>query len=287
MQERNEFYAILGVKPSVSQDELKTAFRRLVRIYHPDINPDPSAVERLQEVIHAYHEIAESDEHKPSIWTYVRNSSSDEAPTSHSKSCVRTQKSCITPHQPYKRRRLVVALGLSATLGYFSLLTGQYNRAVGITDTANISTMVQQARSPGKQLSDSITQEKILIELTPPRVFLDPSPDQNRKELIVLARLQYDVANKLKVHYRKHASMQTSLREKKQSLKLSAYYEVFGKWLGCVEYKLRGRDVDQKLAYYSKIMQKSQLSYEKKADLPNNQSAEPIESPYRIASVYW
>lgn len=51
-------YRILGVSPSASDDEVKTAYRRLAKKYHPDANPgDETAARRMAEVNAAYDEI--------------------------------------------------------------------------------------------------------------------------------------------------------------------------------------------------------------------------------------
>lgn len=50
-----DYYKILGVNKSVSQDELKKAYRKLVFRYHPDQNPDnPQAEDKFKEVSEAY-----------------------------------------------------------------------------------------------------------------------------------------------------------------------------------------------------------------------------------------
>ncbi len=50
-----DLYAILGVDPSASPDELKRAYRRLARQYHPDANPDdPQAEARFKDISQAY-----------------------------------------------------------------------------------------------------------------------------------------------------------------------------------------------------------------------------------------
>ena len=48
------YYAVLGVSPRSSDAEIRIAFRRLARHYHPDVNPDPGAAERFRTVVGAY-----------------------------------------------------------------------------------------------------------------------------------------------------------------------------------------------------------------------------------------
>lgn len=55
-------YDTLGVSPSASADEIKKAYRRLARKYHPDINKDKDAEEKFKEINAAYEIL--SDEQK-------------------------------------------------------------------------------------------------------------------------------------------------------------------------------------------------------------------------------
>lgn len=49
-----DYYAILGVPKNVDQAEIKRAYKKLARKYHPDVNKDPGAEERFKEIGEAY-----------------------------------------------------------------------------------------------------------------------------------------------------------------------------------------------------------------------------------------
>src|SRR5512134_2342289 len=49
-----DLYEILGLSRKASGEDIKKAYRRLAREYHPDVNPDPAAEERFKEVTAAY-----------------------------------------------------------------------------------------------------------------------------------------------------------------------------------------------------------------------------------------
>jgi len=49
-----DFYQILGVPRTASQEEIQRAYRRLARSYHPDVNKDPAAEDQFKDISEAY-----------------------------------------------------------------------------------------------------------------------------------------------------------------------------------------------------------------------------------------
>jgi molecular chaperone DnaJ len=56
-----DYYELLGVSRSASEQEIKTAFRRLARELHPDVSEAPDAEERFREVAEAYQVLSNSE----------------------------------------------------------------------------------------------------------------------------------------------------------------------------------------------------------------------------------
>ncbi len=60
-----DYYAILGVSRTASEKEIKAAYRRLARQYHPDVNPGNKAAEaRFKEINAAYEVLADAEKRK-------------------------------------------------------------------------------------------------------------------------------------------------------------------------------------------------------------------------------
>lgn len=56
-----DYYKVLGVLPSASSDEIKTAYRKLAVKYHPDRNPDPKVADHFKEITEAYNTLGDEE----------------------------------------------------------------------------------------------------------------------------------------------------------------------------------------------------------------------------------
>ena len=60
-----DLYEVLGVPKDASADDIKKAYRKLARKYHPDRNPDDaSAEERFKEISHAHDVLSDPQKRK-------------------------------------------------------------------------------------------------------------------------------------------------------------------------------------------------------------------------------
>lgn len=63
---KRDYYEILGVSRSADKDEIRSAYRRLARQHHPDVNKNPDAESKFKEINEAYHVL--SDDQKRSMY---------------------------------------------------------------------------------------------------------------------------------------------------------------------------------------------------------------------------
>jgi len=61
MTDKRDYYDVLGVGRSASQDEIKKAYRGLARQYHPDVNKSPDAESKFKEINEAYEVLSDQE----------------------------------------------------------------------------------------------------------------------------------------------------------------------------------------------------------------------------------
>jgi molecular chaperone DnaJ len=59
MTDKRDYYEVLELSRSASNDEIRRAYRRLARQYHPDVNNEPGAEDRFKEINEAYEVLAD------------------------------------------------------------------------------------------------------------------------------------------------------------------------------------------------------------------------------------
>ena len=68
MSEKRDYYEVLGLSKGASDEEIKRAYRKMAKKYHPDINKEPGAEEKFKEVNEAYEVLSDG------IWDLVSES---------------------------------------------------------------------------------------------------------------------------------------------------------------------------------------------------------------------
>ena len=62
MADKRDYYEVMGVPKNASEDEIKKAYRKLAKQYHPDLNPnDKEAETRFKEVNEAYEVLSDKE----------------------------------------------------------------------------------------------------------------------------------------------------------------------------------------------------------------------------------
>src|SRR5512132_1172498 len=65
MAQTKDYYAVLGVASTATNEEIKKAYRRLAKRYHPDANQnDPKAADRFKEISEAYQVVGDAEKRK-------------------------------------------------------------------------------------------------------------------------------------------------------------------------------------------------------------------------------
>jgi len=131
--QKKDYYSILELEPCATQDEVRSAFRRLALVFHPDQSKDPEATPKMQLLNEAYEVLSDQDKRErydqeriaPPVQEPVQKSSQTQQDTQP----VRVAKKDLDPKQKtWIKSRLILILRiilLMSALFLWSLVTGQ------------------------------------------------------------------------------------------------------------------------------------------------------------------
>ena len=165
-----DYYAILGVAPNATLEEIRLAYRKLARIYHPDLSAEIDAEDRFREVNEAYEVLANTEKRK-SYDFFVANAMSES--DNETESTIRsdaTKTSPVSSHTPEasqpttqtqtpsdKRRLypptwaiLLMLLGgcIIVSVGIGALLSLQTNEPAGGAESVSVSKLMTFVSPP-------------------------------------------------------------------------------------------------------------------------------------------
>ena len=82
MVKKKDYYELLDVSRSASDEDIKKAFRKLALEYHPDRNKNPDAADKFKEINEAYQVLSDSD--KRSIYNQYGHAGLESNPAGQS-----------------------------------------------------------------------------------------------------------------------------------------------------------------------------------------------------------
>ena len=159
-----DFYQLLQVVPNADLETIHAAYRRLARLYHPDLNPRPEAAERMRAINAAYGVLA--DPRQRAAYDARRYLSSTRPTAVATRARVRQVVAASAPAPTQLQRRVdrivaVVGVFLLIAIGVYAVLliphTPAANSRVGVNDRVRVDTGLRSF--PGTVLVPPATLE--------------------------------------------------------------------------------------------------------------------------------
>src|ERR1043166_7637657 len=97
MSKTRDYYEVLGVKREASEDEIKKAYRKLARKFHPDLNPGDKTAEEQFKLLQEAYDVLSDLENRKLYDQYGENWRAVKAGISHGSSSLvswRFRRSC-------------------------------------------------------------------------------------------------------------------------------------------------------------------------------------------------
>jgi hypothetical protein len=174
-----DYYAILGVPPTASLEEIRLAYRRQARAYHPDLSTDPHAEERFKEINEAYGVLANSEKRQaydyftadaPETSPATEEPEPAAAPAQETAAPPRPRVEPVTKPGPSRPRRrvtpptwaiLLIVLGACIMVGVVvgGVLSLQRNRPTGGADAVSVTKLTTFLSPPEIPAELTVLQE--------------------------------------------------------------------------------------------------------------------------------
>ncbi len=170
-----DYYAILGIPQNATPEQIRTAYRHMARINHPDINTAPDAGERFKEINEAYEILADTEKRKAYDFFTVANSGAETTTPPPQPPPYFTPGSEVTPPaaaaakaRPKVQRItpptwaiLLIMLGvfIIVAVGVGALLSLQRNRATGGAESASVVKLTTFTSPPTISADVAVVQE--------------------------------------------------------------------------------------------------------------------------------
>src|SRR5690242_5020728 len=106
-----DYYALLGVDPGATTAQIKSAYRKLAKQYHPDINDSSDAAEKFREITEAYDTLTDPDRRRRYDRLYgTRTGTSDGTRSGNARSGNRTRTGNGSTNGPQAASRILKIL---------------------------------------------------------------------------------------------------------------------------------------------------------------------------------